>query len=320
MPKLKLVSSPLSAICLAADASAERLEALTGSDQAKTSLASIKAEVADTLSDLRIINHCTVHMSRLIDDTLTLSKLDNDFLVVTPVPCRPVDFIPETLSVFKAEMASKGIMWELEMASGFKEMNVDWVLTDPSRINQLLINLLTNAIKFTAQSRSRIVRVICNVVSQRPKLFIPHAENIDERVASPPLVSPRQMDSIVGDLSPELYLVCSVSDTGRGLTAQEMSGLFQRFKQANAKTHVMYGGSGLGLFICRRIVELFGGEIGVESVRGTGSTFTVSHTGPARLRLLSVDISPFTVLRSNEEIGKSAHFGSHPFTQLYENE
>lgn len=72
----------------------------------------------------------------------------------------------------------------------------------------------------------------------------------------------------------ELYLLVSISDTGRGLTQDEIGHLFQRFRQANPKTHISYGGSGLGLHICKRIAELLGGEIGVESVRGRGSTFT----------------------------------------------
>lgn len=72
----------------------------------------------------------------------------------------------------------------------------------------------------------------------------------------------------------DIYLLVSVSDTGRGLTQDEIGHLFQRFRQANPKTHISYGGSGLGLHICKRITELLGGEIGVESVRGRGSTFT----------------------------------------------
>lgn len=72
----------------------------------------------------------------------------------------------------------------------------------------------------------------------------------------------------------DIYLLVSISDTGRGLTQDEIGHLFQRFRQANPKTHISYGGSGLGLHICKRITELLGGEIGVESVRGRGSTFT----------------------------------------------
>lgn len=72
----------------------------------------------------------------------------------------------------------------------------------------------------------------------------------------------------------DIYLLVSISDTGRGLTQDEIGHLFQRFRQANPKTHISYGGSGLGLHICKRIVELLGGEVGVESIRGRGSTFT----------------------------------------------
>lgn len=72
----------------------------------------------------------------------------------------------------------------------------------------------------------------------------------------------------------EVYLLVSISDTGRGITQDEIGHLFQRFRQANPRTHISYGGSGLGLHICKRIAELLGGEIGVESVRGKGSTFT----------------------------------------------
>lgn len=75
----------------------------------------------------------------------------------------------------------------------------------------------------------------------------------------------------------DLYLLVSISDTGCGLSQDEISGLFQRFKQANPKTHISYGGSGLGLFVCRRIVTLLGGEIGVTSTVGKGSVFSVSH-------------------------------------------
>jgi CheY-like chemotaxis protein len=71
----------------------------------------------------------------------------------------------------------------------------------------------------------------------------------------------------------ELYLHFAVQDTGRGLDEKEKSLLFQRFSQASPRTHVQYGGSGLGLFISRELTELQGGEIGVSSERGVGSTF-----------------------------------------------
>ena len=70
-----------------------------------------------------------------------------------------------------------------------------------------------------------------------------------------------------------IFLEFAVRDTGRGLTSEEKKLLFQRFKQASPRTHVTYGGSGLGLFISRELTELQGGEIGVSSEAGVGSTF-----------------------------------------------
>lgn len=71
----------------------------------------------------------------------------------------------------------------------------------------------------------------------------------------------------------EIYLEFAVRDTGRGLSREELKVLFQRFQQASPRTHVQYGGSGLGLFISRELTELQGGEIGVSSESGKGSTF-----------------------------------------------
>ena len=71
----------------------------------------------------------------------------------------------------------------------------------------------------------------------------------------------------------EIYLEFAVQDTGRGLNAEELKLLFQRFSQASPRTHVQYGGSGLGLFISRELTELQGGEIGVSSEAGKGSIF-----------------------------------------------
>jgi CheY-like chemotaxis protein len=70
-----------------------------------------------------------------------------------------------------------------------------------------------------------------------------------------------------------VYVLFEVKDTGHGLTEEEMKSLFQRFKQASARTHVKYGGSGLGLFISRRLCEMHNGQIGVASLPGVGSTF-----------------------------------------------
>lgn len=72
----------------------------------------------------------------------------------------------------------------------------------------------------------------------------------------------------------EIYLTIAITDTGKGLSAEEKSRLFERFAQGSPKTYTQYGGSGLGLWISREITEMMDGEIGVVSKEGVGSTFT----------------------------------------------
>lgn len=87
---------------------------------------------------------------------------------------------------------------------------------------------------------------------------------------------PKRIDQTLGPDwgdGEEIFLEFAVQDTGRGLTPEEKKVLFQRFSQASPRTHVQYGGSGLGLFISRELTELQGGEIGVSSEAGKGSTF-----------------------------------------------
>lgn len=188
-------------------------------------------------------------------------------------------------------MLAKDIASSLDIKPSITANNVDYVLTDPSRINQLLINLTINAIKvstvlpvrnsrlkvcfrqFTAPSSYRQITITLDCSLIRPTLPGAAAES-NPQSPGPGAVAPRFPQPN------ELYLLISISDTGCVLSQEEISGLFQRFKQANPKTHISYGGSGLGLFVCRRIVSLLGGEISVTSQVGKGSTFSV---GCARL-------------------------------------
>lgn len=120
-------------------------------------------------------------------------------------------------------------------------------------------------LQFTAPSKTRKIKVTLNCSTTKPTgAWIA----IQDSAGSVPTLDETDPDPN------RVYLLVSITDTGRGLTQEEMSHLFQRFRQANSKTHISYGGSGLGLHICKRIAELLGGEIGVESIRGRGSTFT----------------------------------------------
>jgi hypothetical protein len=114
------------------------------------------------------------------------------------------------------------------------------LVSDPTRLKQIVMNFVANAIKFTESGTVRIL-----VRCERPD-------------------------------SPLPKLVIDVTDTGIGMTEAEMQRLFRSFSQADASTTRRFGGSGLGLLISKRLAELLGGEVSVESAPGRGSVFRVS--------------------------------------------
>jgi len=131
-----------------------------------------------------------------------------------------------------------------------------------------MINLITNAIKFTCARDKRIITVILGATLDRPSrdgnefAYFPTQGKYKDIT--------KTQDWGNGE---KVFIHFAVRDTGRGLTDEEKKLMFIRFSQASPRTHVQYGGSGLGLFISRELVEMQGGEIGVESVSGEGSTF-----------------------------------------------
>ena len=129
--------------------------------------------------------------------------------------------------------------------------------------------MVLQAIKFTKSEKHRKITVTIGASKERPKNGdIDHIEWFPTRTGSP------SREPILGhDWTDEgqIYLIFAVQDTGRGLSHKEKTRLFNRFSQANPRTHVEYGGSGLGLFISRELTERQGGEIGVRSVAGEGS-------------------------------------------------
>ncbi|KAJ4365499.1 hypothetical protein N0V95_000434 [Ascochyta clinopodiicola] len=225
--------------------------------------------VADSIDAAQTIALCAQHQKRIVDDVLTLSKLDSAMLMVTPVDAQPLQVIQRALKMFEGEVQTAGIQMRFVLSDSFKQLNIDWVKIDPSRVLQVLINLTTNAIKFTSTEETRTINVVLSASTTRPS------------ASKSPVVSyfPMKSKRIDQTLGPdwgdgeEIFLEFLVQDTGRGLSAEELKLLFQRFSQASPRTHVQYGGSGLGLFISRELTELQGGEIGVSSEAGKGSTF-----------------------------------------------
>ncbi len=172
---------------------------------------------------------------RVIDDILDVSRIEAGKLEFETVAFPLAATIRQAVQVFQLRAAQKGLSLDLELAPDLPP----WVLGDPGRLQQVLVNLVGNAIKFTEKGHVGII------------------------VDRPP------------GLGKDGELVrFSVSDTGIGIAADRQHRLFKTFSQVEAGPNRKYGGSGLGLAISREIIARCGGEIGVNSEEGAGSTFT----------------------------------------------
>ncbi|KAL7274382.1 hypothetical protein RUND412_002721 [Rhizina undulata] len=229
-----------------------------------------ESELLDAIESAKTILICVAHQSRIIEDILTLSKLDSSLMSVVPVSVDPRELVTTSLRIFEAEFAEKGISLNFKILEGYKKLGVEWVYIDPSRMTQILVNLITNAIKFTASKESmRNITVTLDAFLQRPAdtsefMYLP-MDKIDE-----------DEDATSGSewgTGEILYVSITVKDTGIGISKQNQVKLFQRFTQV-PKTHVTYGGSGLGLYISRKLCHLQGGNIGVSSEECVGSVFS----------------------------------------------
>src|ERR1043165_138998 len=175
----------------------------------------------------------------IINDILDFSKIESGKLELDQQPFSVRECIEEALDLLAARAAEKKLDVPYQMDDGIPEQ----LLGDVTRVRQVLVNLLGNAIKFTEQGE---------VVTQVKILSAP----------------------VAGDFSANTWhLHFSVRDTGIGIPADRLSRLFKPFTQADASTGRHYGGTGLGLAISRRLVELMGGKLWVESMPAKGSTF-----------------------------------------------
>ena len=181
-------------------------------------------------------NDCARHLLAVLGDILDVTRMEAGGLSIAPEPLQPGALMRELEALSRPQAAAK----RLALHFGIDDDVPGWVLADPTRLRQILLNLLSNALKFCDRGQ-----VGC------------------------------QMRRGVGALGEDLLLV-EVSDTGPGIDAETQARLFQRFSQGDASTSRRHGGAGLGLEISRRLARAMGGDIHVASAPGQGARFTLT--------------------------------------------
>jgi signal transduction histidine kinase len=262
--------NPLSSILLSADSIISSLQSndLASSDRVHNLTGAIVDDIVDASNTIIL---CAQFQKKIVDDILTLSKLDASLLEIAPDKTQIPQLVEKALRMFDTEILRADIQTRLVIEPTYDALQVDWVVLDPSRLLQVVVNLLTNAIKFTQYSDVREITIYIGASYEPPTGKHHGIKFVKPRHAkSPPAPS---ADWGEGE---DLYLQLAVTDTGSGLDDEQIQVLFKRFAQASPKTYKQYGGSGLGLFISRELCELQGGQIGVSSsVDRTTFTFYV---------------------------------------------
>jgi PAS domain S-box-containing protein len=184
------------------------------------------------------------HLLDLINDLLDLSRIEAGKIDIQTNPVSLTTLLNEIHHLFKVKLAHK----QLDFVIHMDDQMPDFLMLDEMRLRQVVTNLVANAVKFTEDGRIRLSAAI------------------------------QYSTNTAGDT---VDLVIQVQDTGIGISEDNLHLIFESFEQGHTDITRKYGGTGLGLTICRQLVALMKGRIEVESRPGTGSTFTIILPGVA---------------------------------------
>lgn len=271
------IRNPLSVVVHCSDALAQILSdmrTILDGGRSSTRALTLKAVDAEKLSTLHqesteivdTIMSCTMHQKRITDDILSLSKLDSDLLEISPTIFEIETFLAQVYNTFASEATRAGVKLETLCDPSMTSLGTSWVKADPGRLMQVLVNLVSNAIKFTKdQPGSRQIVITVGASKTKSMKILEDINMARNSEADEKADKPMSKD--------DFLLWFQVRDTGCGMDAGGRAKMFARFSQASPKTHGTYGGSGLGLFVSMKLVTLQGGEIGFSSEEGFGSNF-----------------------------------------------
>ncbi|MDX1434900.1 MAG: ATP-binding protein, partial [Gammaproteobacteria bacterium] len=215
---------------------------------------------------LNTIHSSGQHLLQLINDVLDLSKVESGRMEVESIDVTPHILVREVLNILNVKAEEKGISLDMDVASPIPEK----VMSDPTRLRQIVTNLVSNAIKFTEKGG---VKVTLHVTA--------NAED-------------------------EVRYAIDVADNGIGIAHDKLEAIFDPFVQADTSVTRRFGGTGLGLAISRKFARLMGGDIVATSEEGKGSVFLVTFD-PGALENVAM-LQPAQALAAAEEVGDGAHY------------
>ena len=195
----------------------------------------------------------TEHLLKVINDILDFSRIERGALELERIPFNLLELLQGSIQVFQHSAQQRGLYLRLENQVGLEDFEVQG---DPTRIRQILVNLLGNALKFTEEGGIRIET---------------RWQPLDNEV---------------------LWFTCAVHDSGIGIAPQRLEHMFDAFQQADTSISRRYGGTGLGLSIARTLAERMGGTLHASSQEGVGSVFTLEIPLPFSPRHSAATPSP----------------------------
>ncbi|HYG50370.1 MAG TPA: ATP-binding protein [Flavobacteriales bacterium] len=190
----------------------------------------------DLEQSVRIIRESSEHLSQLISDVLDHAKMENGKFTLEKIPFRPMEIFQQAFDFFRSEAQKKGLQLSLFYINNIPE----YIVGDPMRLKQVLLNLLSNSLKFTAQG---YIKMEVQSVRQNNETIV---------------------------------LKIKISDSGIGIPHEKQKHIFDEYTQAAAHITRKYGGTGLGLSIAKKLVEIQGGTIKLESEVNSGTTFELN--------------------------------------------
>ena len=199
-------------------------------------LLSNSLSVPEDAEAVQTIKRNGLYLMNIIDDILDLSKIEAGRMILERVSCDPAAILADIFSLMRVRARAKSLSLHVEWKGPIPAT----IQSDPLRLRQILINLIGNAIKFTEIGTVRVTGRMVAPQAGRPQM---------------------QFD---------------ITDTGIGMSPQQIGRIFQPFTQGDSSTNRMFGGTGLGLVISKRLAEMLGGNITVSSTVGQGSTFTLT--------------------------------------------